>query len=130
MDSINRFLSRRSFVKAGAAVATAAVIAGVCGVSARSLAGEAASEAAEEPAGFDMDAILQSNEDGSWTLVDQADYETTIPSLPVERVARHLPAKRVAVARVSWSGDEDSRQLLRSWAHPGKNTRTRSGSVP
>ena len=86
MDSINRFLSRRSFVKAGAAVATAAAIAGVCGVSARSLAEEAASEVAEEPAGFDMDAILQSNEDGSWTLVDQADYETTIPSLPVERM--------------------------------------------
>ena len=79
--------SRRNFVKGGAAVVAAAGLLGFAGAS---LADEKAADAEAEPAADQaaspsIDEILQSNEDGSWTFVDQADNEVTIPALPCQR---------------------------------------------
>lgn len=81
MSTENR-LSRRGFVVGAAALVGGALAA--AGVSAQGRA--LAADAAEETSSASIDDILKSNDDGSWTVVDQADYETTIPSLPVQRM--------------------------------------------
>ena len=77
----NRGLSRRIFVQGSVAVAAASLL----GVAGLSFAEEKPAEEATEKPAFDMDEILKSNEDGSWTFTDQNGYEVTIPSLPCER---------------------------------------------